>query len=267
MISEKSGIEGFSDWKTGVTMADVNGDGFDDLIVGARNGDDGGNFAGEAYVVFGGAGTFGSDVSGRQVIDLTSLSAAQGFIIQGAAAGDQARGEIFRSTHAAGEPVVEALAIGDDPAAGRDPRALEQAGADRIAHRDAELSAVARADHAGHTRSQHMLSEKHAAQRAEFVAGPDIDVFFALRVAEGQMGMHVHQTWHDKVIAGVHNAVTRLWLRRQGRRTDIRQQAVFHDQRLLLTGVQASTVEQGLAFEVQGIHGVFHFADCYAKRG
>ncbi|MNY30281.1 hypothetical protein D3C86_1643790 [compost metagenome] len=102
-----------------------------------------------------------------------------------------------------------------------------------------------------------MLSEEHATQRTEFVAGPDIDVFFALGVAEGQMGMHVHQTRHDKIIAGVHNGVSRLWLRRPGGRADIRQQAVFHDQCLLLTGFQAGPVEQGLAFEVQGIHGVF----------
>ena len=32
-ISTKAGIEGFSDWKTGVTMADVNGDGFLDIYV------------------------------------------------------------------------------------------------------------------------------------------------------------------------------------------------------------------------------------------
>ncbi|MGD9884201.1 MAG: integrin alpha [Reyranella sp.] len=32
----------------------MNGDGFDDLIVGAPGNDDGGNSAGGAYVVFGG---------------------------------------------------------------------------------------------------------------------------------------------------------------------------------------------------------------------
>ncbi len=76
---------------TSVSSAgDVNGDGYDDLIVGALFGDDGGTNAGEAYVVFGSASGFGSDVGGRQVIDLTTLSAAQGFIIQGDAVGDEA---------------------------------------------------------------------------------------------------------------------------------------------------------------------------------
>ncbi|GLQ23912.1 hypothetical protein GCM10007853_17860 [Algimonas ampicilliniresistens] len=85
--------------RTGFSVSsagDVNGDGFDDLIIGARWGDDGGDFAGEAYVVFGGAGGFGTaDGSGRQVIDLTGLTESQGFIIQGDSADDWAGHSVF----------------------------------------------------------------------------------------------------------------------------------------------------------------------------
>ena len=69
------------------SAGDVNGDGYDDIIVGARFGDDGGIDAGEAYVIFGKASAFST-------IDLTSLAAAAGFIIQGDAAGDLAGGGV-----------------------------------------------------------------------------------------------------------------------------------------------------------------------------
>ena len=65
------------------SAGDVNGDGFDDIIVGAPLGDDGGTDAGEAYVIFGKAGGFAN-------IDLATLAPADGFIIQGDAAGDEA---------------------------------------------------------------------------------------------------------------------------------------------------------------------------------
>ncbi|MGH9176880.1 MAG: integrin alpha, partial [Vicinamibacterales bacterium] len=66
------------------SAGDVNGDGFDDLVLGAPRGDDGGESAGEAYVVFGAAGGFGTvDGSGRSVVDLTTLAAADGFVIHG----------------------------------------------------------------------------------------------------------------------------------------------------------------------------------------
>ena len=65
------------------SAGDVNGDGIDDIIVGAPRGNDGGAEAGEAYVVFGSRAGFGVPVGGRQVLDLTSLTAAQGFIIRG----------------------------------------------------------------------------------------------------------------------------------------------------------------------------------------
>ncbi len=63
---------------------DVNGDGIDDLIVGARYGSDGGTYAGEAYVIYGKTG------STRGTIDLTNLAVSDGFIIQGDTAGDGA---------------------------------------------------------------------------------------------------------------------------------------------------------------------------------
>ncbi len=86
------------DDRAGVSVSgagDVNGDGYADLIVGARDGDDGGSNASEAYVVFGKqdgpSNPFGSaDSAGRRVIDLTSLAAGDGFIIQGDAPGDSA---------------------------------------------------------------------------------------------------------------------------------------------------------------------------------
>ncbi|MFC7498316.1 hypothetical protein ACFQRC_03675 [Enterovirga sp. GCM10030262] len=69
---------------TSVSSAgDVNGDGFADLIIGAPYGDDGGDRAGEAYVIFGKAGGFGT-------VDLGNLAAADGFVIQGANIYDEA---------------------------------------------------------------------------------------------------------------------------------------------------------------------------------
>ena len=56
---------------------DINGDGIDDLIIGARNADPGGNGqAGESYVVFGGQ-SFGAS------FDLASLDGSNGFRIDG----------------------------------------------------------------------------------------------------------------------------------------------------------------------------------------
>lgn len=62
---------------------DINGDGFDDLIIGASLGDAGGDASGESYVVFGKATGFPAQLA------LTSLSATDGFVINGIDAGDQ----------------------------------------------------------------------------------------------------------------------------------------------------------------------------------
>jgi Ca2+-binding RTX toxin-like protein len=77
------------------SAGDINGDGFDDVIVGARLGDDNGTDTGEAYVIFGRAG------STRTSIDLSTLAASDGFIIRGDA--DSERGRAGGSVSSAGD--------------------------------------------------------------------------------------------------------------------------------------------------------------------
>ncbi|MBD2415418.1 hypothetical protein FACHB389_18780 [Nostoc calcicola FACHB-389] len=62
---------------------DINGDGFDDLIIGASGADPNGkNFAGSSYVVFGSSSGFGAS------LNLSSLNGSNGFVINGINAGD-----------------------------------------------------------------------------------------------------------------------------------------------------------------------------------
>ncbi len=72
---------------------DVNGDGFADLLLGARYADEGGTDRGAAYVVFGKAGGFGASVA------LTGLDGSNGFKLSGVADSDFAG----RSVSAAGD--------------------------------------------------------------------------------------------------------------------------------------------------------------------
>ena len=62
---------------------DVNGDGFDDVIVGAPYNDGGTANSGRAYIIFGGPG-------GSDTIDLGNLDGTDGFFVQGAASADHA---------------------------------------------------------------------------------------------------------------------------------------------------------------------------------
>ena len=57
---------------------DINGDGIDDLIIGAKWADPNGNDqAGESYVVFGSAKGFSAS------LDLSTLNGANGFVLKG----------------------------------------------------------------------------------------------------------------------------------------------------------------------------------------
>ena len=70
-----SGIDAFDYSGNEVSSAgDINGDGFDDVIIGAPNGND---YAGESYVVFGGSDGFDASVA------LSSLDGSNGFVING----------------------------------------------------------------------------------------------------------------------------------------------------------------------------------------
>jgi FG-GAP repeat/RTX calcium-binding nonapeptide repeat (4 copies) len=80
-----NGIDTFDFSGFSVSSAgDVNGDGFDDIIIGARYADPNGNsYAGESYVVFGQSGGF--DPS----LNLSALDGSNGFVLNGIDAGDR----------------------------------------------------------------------------------------------------------------------------------------------------------------------------------
>ncbi|SFE65077.1 integrin alpha [Nitrosomonas sp. Nm166] len=78
-------LDGEANYGWSVSNAgDVNGDGFDDLIVGARSADPNGNLAaGSSYVMFGKASGFSA------TLNLSSLDGSNGFRLDGVAAYDQ----------------------------------------------------------------------------------------------------------------------------------------------------------------------------------
>src|SRR4028119_2477627 len=91
-LSTLDGSNGFAinglatfDWSgSSVSSAgDVNGDGFDDLIIGANGASPNGiSYAGQSYVVFGSNSGFGAG------LNLEELNGSNGFAINGIAEGD-----------------------------------------------------------------------------------------------------------------------------------------------------------------------------------
>ena len=82
-VIEGAEREDESGWSVS-NAGDVNGDGIDDLLIGAKAADpDGDSAAGESYVVFGTSSGFSAS------FDLGSLNGSNGFVIKGVDAGDE----------------------------------------------------------------------------------------------------------------------------------------------------------------------------------
>jgi hypothetical protein len=98
---------------------DINGDGVDDLIIGAPKADPNGNGAGESYVVFGVAG-----VGAGGAIELSSLNGSNGFVCNGIDANDLSGRSVSGAGDVNGDGVDD-LIIG---APNADPNGISQAG-------------------------------------------------------------------------------------------------------------------------------------------
>jgi hypothetical protein len=97
------------------SAGDVNGDGFADLIVGAWGADPHGINSGESYVVFGKAGSFGSN------FELSSVDSATGFKLSGAVAGDYSGHSVASAGDVNGDGFADLIvgAWGADPHGGQ----------------------------------------------------------------------------------------------------------------------------------------------------
>ncbi len=99
---------------------DVNGDGIDDVIIGAPGADPNGiAYGGESYVVFG-----GSSVGSSGSLDAGALNGTNGFVINGIDAGDVS-GQSVSFAGDINADGIDDLIIG---ASGRDPNGMNRAG-------------------------------------------------------------------------------------------------------------------------------------------
>ncbi|MXN67508.1 tandem-95 repeat protein [Stappia sp. GBMRC 2046] len=117
------------------SAGDVNGDGIDDLIIGARYADpNGNNQAGESYIVFGGAGigTGGS-------FELSSLDGTNGFVLNGVNAGDESGYSVSSAGDVNGDGVDD-LIIG---ARFADPNNVSDAGRSYVVFGGQDFAALA----------------------------------------------------------------------------------------------------------------------------
>ena len=112
-----TGIDSFDYSGASVSSAgDVNGDGYDDLIIGARFADPNGEGSGETYVVYGGASAPGTD----GVLALSALDGTNGFTLTGIDSGDRSGVSVSSAGDVNGDGYDD-LIIGADGANRVDP--------------------------------------------------------------------------------------------------------------------------------------------------
>jgi hypothetical protein len=116
--SPHSDFSGFSVSSAG----DVNGDGFDDLIVGARFADPNGSYSGSSYVVFGKSGGFAS------TLNLSTLDGTNGFRLDGVAAFDNSGISVSSAGDVNGDGFDD-LIVGADRA---DPNGISNSGSSYV---------------------------------------------------------------------------------------------------------------------------------------
>jgi len=98
---------------------DINGDGTDDLIIGARRADpNGNNDAGKSYVVF------GSDTGLPNPFELSSLNALNGFVLNGESTSDFSGGSVSAAGDINGDGIDDLII----DASGADPNGNNDAG-------------------------------------------------------------------------------------------------------------------------------------------